>query len=480
MRLVIDVSARGLLLLAALVAAAVVGVLWWWAAPAGGQEEPAGPIATFAFLARADNPVDALAAGALAGQLGGPVLLTGSTSLDAQAADGLVAANPEVVVLAGGTAALSDTVQTQVAELLPDAEVRRVAGAGRTETARLLGSLPAELGIGRPVLTGATVVGDVGIDGSLTVDGVDVAAALAALGERVDALEAGSAALTADLAAAEGRIDTLETDLAAAEGRIDTLEAGNTALTADLATAEGRVGALETTLAGVSRDGDLLTFEGMNVQVTNGEGRTASTNGLGNLIVGYHEDHTTNDCQPSADDCQYVGDGVADSRSGSHMLIVGVDHAYTSYGGIVAGQNNTTSGFFASVTGGIRNTASGGNASVTGGIRNTASGANASVTGGLGNTASGGNASVTGGVENIASGDSGSVTGGSVNVASGTRASVTGGTGNTASGSRASVSGGLGNAAAAFYSAVAGGRDGAIASDGDYDSLIGNSPFTDS
>lgn len=365
-----------------------LGLVAWWSSPAPAQPSAGpAPAPTYSFVARADNPVDALAASSVAGQLGAPVYLTFPANLDEQAAQGLSATDPDVVVLAGGTAALSDTVKEQIEQLLPDATIVRKAGFGRTETARLVNELTVELGIYRPVLAGATVAGDVGIDGTLTVAGTDVAAALQALSARVDALEA------------------------------------------DLTAADDRIASLEATLAGVTRDGSTLTFSGMNVQVVNGNGSTGATNGLGNLIVGYNEDYSDTGCKPSPSNCQYHGDGTADPRSGSHNLIIGVDHTYSSYGGLVTGRNNTISGKFASVTGGERNAAPGNYASVSGGAGNTASGNWASVSGGVANTASGGVASVSGGLGNTASGHWASVSGGANNTASADYASVAGGRG---------------------------------------------------
>ncbi|WP_370326298.1 cell wall-binding repeat-containing protein [Euzebya sp.] len=95
-----------------------------------------------AFLARADNPVDALAASAVAGQLGGIVLLTDQATLSAEAAEGLAAFNPDVVVLAGGTAALSPSVATAVGELGYATE--RAAGDSRLATARELAAILAD------------------------------------------------------------------------------------------------------------------------------------------------------------------------------------------------------------------------------------------------------------------------------------------------------------------------------------------------
>ena len=71
------------------------------------------------------------------------------------------------------------------------------------------------------------------------------------------------------------------------------------------------------------RADDLLTMSGMNVQVVDGSGDTSGVvNGFGNLIVGYNEK------------------GFAATRTGSHNLVVGLNHEYTSYAGLVAGNSN--------------------------------------------------------------------------------------------------------------------------------------------
>ena len=203
-----------------------------------------------------------------------------------------------------------------------------------------------------------------------------------------------------DLDAVLDRLDELEDTVA-------TLEQENDVLAADNAE-------LQTLLAGVERADDdngydTLTFSGMNVQVVDGDGPypddhvlDRAPNGLGNLIVGYNEDFRGND------------------RTGSHNLVVGRDHAYTSLGGVVAGRRNTISGQFAAVTGGGSNTASGHAASVSGGASNTASSSAASVSGGLGNEASGLQSSVSGGTNNTA-GLYASILGGSNNDVSANR-----------------------------------------------------------
>ena len=112
-----------------------------------------------------------------------------------------------------------------------------------------------------------------------------------------------------------------------------------------------------------------IEFSGVNVQIVNGERKTATVNGEGNLVIGYDEG--------------------AGKQTGSHDLIVGGDQSSTSYGGIVAGYSNAIAAPFASVSGGQGSTASGGSSSVSGGDANQASGYGASVSGGDSNAASG-------------------------------------------------------------------------------------------
>ncbi len=203
-------------------------------------------------------------------------------------------------------------------------------------------------------------------------------------------------------------------------------------------------------------------FEACNVRVLSGSGATdGAVNGEGNLIIGYNES----------------SDG--EDRSGSHNLVIGPGHSYSSYGGFVAGLGNTVSGIYASVTGGTSNTASSQYSSVAGGNANTASGESASVSGGNGNEASGESASVSGGNVNTASGESASVSGGNANTASGESASVSGGNANTASDQYASVSGGRSNTASGAYSSISGGQNnvasgpGSSISGGEFNAAVG-------
>jgi len=164
-------------------------------------------------------------------------------------------------------------------------------------------------------------------------------------------------------------------------------------------------------------------IEGANLHVRSGSGETldgcnprllpdCKFTGLGNLIVGYNES---------------ILISPAPDRTGSHNLVVGPSHAYSSIGGFVAGARNQVLDLYASVSGGVGNVASGRISSVSGGSDNEASGILSSVGGGMQNEASGPDSSVSGGEGNGARGAISSVSGGRGNSASGFASSVSGG-----------------------------------------------------
>jgi hypothetical protein len=149
-------------------------------------------------------------------------------------------------------------------------------------------------------------------------------------------------------------------------------------------------------------------IKGANLHIVNGLGSTDCINeqgeeipdcpnGVGNLIVGYNEPREGNNV-----------------RTGSHNVVVGEQHNFSRFGGLVVGVLNTISGDIAVVNGGQFNIASGNWSSVSGGgfdtgagtFGNIASGSWSSVSGGWDNTASGVVSAVSGGVTNRASGDS--------------------------------------------------------------------------
>jgi hypothetical protein len=224
-----------------------------------------------------------------------------------------------------------------------------------------------------------------------------------------------------------------------------------------------------------------IQVSGVNVQVVNGAGKTATVNGEGNLVIGYDE-NLPGRCSNGGGE----GPGLSDkeecekgggtwtpepphAQTGSHDLILGQEQTFTSYGGILAGFDNTLSGPFASVSGGSRNTASANDASVSGGFGNTASSNDASVSGGLENTASGNDASVSGGYANTANTEGASVSGGDQNLASGGYSSISGGLRSTAGGEISSISGGRENETTANNGA----SEGASISGGELNKVTG-------
>jgi len=193
-------------------------------------------------------------------------------------------------------------------------------------------------------------------------------------------------------------------------------------------------------------DGDDIFFDGCNVHILSGvdydDFYSQEPNGRGNLIIGYNED--------------FPNDELERDMTGSHNLIIGDAHTYSSHGGLVAGYRNRITSPYSSVSGGILNEASGKFSSVSGGSGNQASGLYSSVSGGYGNEASGYDSSISGGKTNTASGDYSSVLGGIKNQAKGKDAVVTGGFNNKAIGYAASVGGGKGNKAGEKFSVVTG------------------------
>jgi hypothetical protein len=168
-----------------------------------------------------------------------------------------------------------------------------------------------------------------------------------------------------------------------------------------------RVAALEQLLKHFSREKNEIFITGANLHIINGLGSTDCfdeqnqqipdcPNGLGNLILGYNEQRPFD----------------LNVRTGSHNVVVGEQHNFSSVGGLVVGVFNEISGEFASITGGGVNTASGTRSAVHGGLGNTASGMEAVVSGGQANTASELRSVVSGGVGNIARGIQSTVSGG--------------------------------------------------------------------
>lgn len=224
------------------------------------------------------------------------------------------------------------------------------------------------------------------------------------------------------------------------ESRLAAVEAENASLRSQVQAQETRLANLESLLVHFSRSGNEITISGANLNIVNGMGSTETTNSLGNLVIGYNE---------------LRGPGYTDTRTGSHMLVIGKWNNFSSFGGIVTGSYNETSARYASIISGFRSIVSGNWSTVTGGAENIASRDFAAVSGGLQNEASGFASWVGGGAQNRAISDYATVTGGELNVA-GERASVSGGYSNTASGLYSSISGGQEHTANGPYDWIAG------------------------
>lgn len=194
-----------------------------------------------------------------------------------------------------------------------------------------------------------------------------------------------------------------------------------------------------------------IRITGVNVQIVNGLGATngnlsdpgslvsVSTNGLGNLILGYAE----------------AGQRPVD-RTGSHNLVLGTGNSYESFGGAVTGNTNRLEAPHASVLSASDSSATGERSIVLGGSFNIATADGAVSAGGFFNAATGVMSGVFGGTKCIARGDFSATVGGYRSLAAGDVSSVQGGANNQAMGSLSSVSGGNGRFASGLHDWAAG------------------------
>ena len=144
-------------------------------------------------------------------------------------------------------------------------------------------------------------------------------------------------ALTAQVAALQTKVDAIEATQATQATEVDDLQT----TVADLVISTGALTSI-TDVMEVNSDGDVV-FEATNVRIVSGAGSSDATpNGTGNLIIGYDEN-----------------DGM-DAKTGSHNLVLGPNHSYQTFGGIVAGSNHAIEGDgYAMAIGGHGNTVSG-------------------------------------------------------------------------------------------------------------------------
>lgn len=284
------------------------------------------------------------------------------------------------------------------------------------------------------------------------------------------------AAMQSALATLQTTVGNLQTTVNTQQATIDAQATTIDALQSDLTALQSNsVLALDGILSlGADANGYATAqFTDVNVHIVNGMGSTSTTNGLGNLTIGYNEPDTFQ--APFCSDGTYVDQASCDAageiwavnqRSGSHNLILGNGNAYSQSGGIVAGTVNIINRMGASVTGGTFNVASGFYSSVSGGSHNTASGQFAAVSGGRFGSAKGTASTISGGRFNLVTGDFSSISGGYQSYAYADYSSISGGQFNSTGdpsdplvGQYSSVSGGKSNHTDGDHSSVSGGED---------------------
>lgn len=187
-------------------------------------------------------------------------------------------------------------------------------------------------------------------------------------------------ALNASLAAAQTQLAQQSTSLAALQTALTKEIAdrksyadgvGASTLASAKAYADGVVAPVADKLVHFSRSGNEVYITGANLNIRNGTGYSYQMiNGLGNLIVGYNE--------------LRAGTGAVNTRTGSHNLVIGYQNNFSSAGAIVAGSNNNSTNYMASVYGGTGNTSGGYYSAVVGGYDNQATGNWSTVLGGQG------------------------------------------------------------------------------------------------
>ena len=165
------------------------------------------------------------------------------------------------------------------------------------------------------------------------------------LANRLDRLEAKVATLQSQVSHLQGQVNTHQSQVSTLQGQVHKYESILRFLAVDTNVINGL-------------KGPHLIFHHVNVHIQSGSGKTddgGTPRGLGNLIIGYNE--LAGGMPPAP----------ANFRTGAHNLVIGPDHKYSSWGGFVAGHNNSISGAYSSVSGGTGNTASGKGSSILGG-----------------------------------------------------------------------------------------------------------------
>jgi hypothetical protein len=107
----------------------------------------------------------------------------------------------------------------------------------------------------------------------------------------------------------------------------------------------------------------IIEISGANLLIHNGSNATHILNGLGNLIIGYNISNS-------------------DIRTGSHNVIIGDHHSYTSSGSLLVGENHRAEGKGIALVGGTDNVVSADFGSIAGGQSSIISSSNHHFVGG--------------------------------------------------------------------------------------------------
>ena len=173
---------RSLFTVLSVIGLLATGLVAGWAAGGTGTVDPPPKIA---FLANGINPADALAAGAIAGQLGAPLFTTNPATLEDAARDGLAAYQPELLIVLGGPVAVSQAAMDAAAaaagltvvtdpDARPDEGAIRVAGDNRYLTAAAVAALLGDYDVAFLPVDG-TALGALDADTATSADTADTA-----------------------------------------------------------------------------------------------------------------------------------------------------------------------------------------------------------------------------------------------------------------------------------------------------------------
>ena len=248
-------------------------------------------------------------------------------------------------------------------------------------------------------------------DSTLSSSIEDSVSGLPALSDRISTVETNDEVQSSRLAVFDVTISEMESDIAANRSDVESVASRTTSTEAEIADIDDHVERAEQLLTYVSvNDTGDVTFTGTNVLIQNGSEETTMANEKGNLIIGYNA----------------TSSGGLE-RTGSHNLIIGDGHSFTSTGGLITGDGNTLSGANSAIIAGSGHTVSGATASAISGANNTVLQTGAVAAGGQFNTLSGAWSAAIAGTLHDISGHYSAVLGGHTGTISGERGALVGG-----------------------------------------------------